>query len=157
MKIKYLFFIRNIRLVKFCALGKQDPSSNWRSRFLCGLPMHILKTSVERFLYIKNIFDKLIFKTRELKKKGMNISPRPGICSLCLLFRSVHLAKSFFSPEQIACYIGSVEKKLTAKKKRFNLVTGQNAPIFYRNDRTFFSRINIILPKRPFFLSKRHV
>jgi hypothetical protein len=35
----------------------------------------------------------------------------------------------------------SVEKKLTAKKKRFNLVTGQNAPIFYRNDPTFFSRM----------------
>lgn len=65
--------------------------------------------------YINNIFDKLIFKKFILensKTKVPNILPRPEIGSLCLLFRSVHLAKSFFfSPEQIACYIGSVEKK----------------------------------------------
>jgi len=29
MTIKYMFFMRNVRLVKFC-VWKQDPSSNWR-------------------------------------------------------------------------------------------------------------------------------
>jgi len=33
--MKYMFFIRIIRLVKLCAVWKQDPSSNWR----CKIPM----------------------------------------------------------------------------------------------------------------------
>jgi hypothetical protein len=48
-----MFFIRNIRLVKFCALWKQDASSNWR----CKILMWFTEA------YIENIFDKLIFKT----------------------------------------------------------------------------------------------
>jgi hypothetical protein len=53
--------------------------------------------------YIENIFDKLIFKTFILKnseKKCPNILPRPGSSR----------QDSLFSPEQVACYIGSVEK-----------------------------------------------
>ena len=67
--------------------------------------------------YIENIFNKVIFKTFILKnaeKKCPNILPRPGSSR----------QDSLFSPEQITCYIGSVEKNnLTAKKtKRFNLI-----------------------------------
>jgi len=50
--------------------------------------------------YIKTIFVKLIFKTFILensKEKGPNILHRHGIRSLCLLFRSAHLAKTVFS------------------------------------------------------------
>jgi hypothetical protein len=67
--------------------------------------MHILKTGVERFLYlirfteayIKNIFVRLILKIFTLENsngKGQNILPRSGICSFGLLSRPVHLAKS---------------------------------------------------------------
>ena len=33
-----MFFIRNIRLVKFCVLWKQDPWSNWRCSDCCLTP-----------------------------------------------------------------------------------------------------------------------
>ena len=78
--------------------------------------------------YIKNIFVKLIFKTFVLensKEKGSNILLRPGICSLCLLLRSAHLAKTFFSVQTnclLHCLCG--KKKLTTK--RFNLTQNQS-------------------------------
>jgi hypothetical protein len=76
--MKYLFFVRNIRLVKVCGLWKQDPSSNWRCK--------IFKWFTEA--YIKNFLVKLIFKTFTLensKKKGLHILPRPGICNFCAI------------------------------------------------------------------------
>ena len=78
-----------------------------KSSFVCESKI-CRQTGIARFLlwftdaYIKNIFIKLIFKTftfREFKKTGPNILSRSGIrtCSLCLLFRLAHLAKTVFS------------------------------------------------------------
>jgi hypothetical protein len=86
--MKYLFLVRNIRLVKVCGLWKQDPSSNWH----CKIPKWFTEAC------IKNILVKLIFKTFTLensKKKGLHIQPynnRGGlffdqIKSFRLLFR----------------------------------------------------------------------
>jgi hypothetical protein len=116
--MKYLFLVRNIRLVKVCGLWKQDPSSNWRYK--------ILKWFTEA--YIKNILVKLIFKTFTLensKKKGLHILPRPGICNFCLLFRSTHLTKTVFSVHnKLPATLALMKKNnLTEKKtKRFNLI-----------------------------------
>ena len=79
--------------------------------------------------YIKNTkyFVKLIFKifTLEIsKKKVPNILPRPVKHNLCLLFRSAHLAKTFFSVrDKLPATSALSKKKITAKKmKRFNLI-----------------------------------
>ena len=79
--------------------------------------------------YINKIFVKLIFKTFTLensKKKGPNILPDPEYVAFVYCSgRLIYSQDSIFSPVQIACYIGSVEKNnnLTAKKtKRFNLI-----------------------------------
>ena len=79
--------------------------------------------------YIKNTkyFVKLIFKifTLEIsKKKVPNILPRPVKHNLCLLFRSTHLAKTFFSVrDKLPATSALSKKKITAKKmKRFNLI-----------------------------------
>jgi hypothetical protein len=65
--------------------------------------------------YIKNSFVKLKKKDiylREFKvKKGLNILHRPGIRTLCLLFRSVHLAKTVFSVLKKLCVTSSLSKK----------------------------------------------
>ena len=133
MKIKCMFFIRNNRQVKLFAL--KDPSSNWR----CKIPMWFTGACIKNMrwkilmwftgAYIKNTkyFVKLIFKifTLEIsKKKVPNILPRPVKHNLCLLFRSTHLAKTFFSVrDKLPATSALSKKKITAKKmKRFNLI-----------------------------------
>ena len=101
MKIKYLFFIRNICLSQVLCTKSKIRRQTGVARFLCGLLVHILKTDGERFLcgllskHILKIFSSnKFFKTFTLensKKKGSDILPRPGIRSLCLLFRSAHI------------------------------------------------------------------
>ena len=101
------------------------------ARFCCGLPMHILKTGAERLLcgllkhILKLFFVKLIFKTFTLeisKKKGLNILPRPGIRSICLLFRSAHLNKTVFSFRNKLPTTSALSKKKIMQKntKRFH-------------------------------------
>ena len=79
MTIKYLFFIRNIRLVKLCApkarsdvkLALQDPCMWFIGAYIKNRRWKILMWFTEA--YIKNSFVKLIFKTFTLensKKKG---------------------------------------------------------------------------------------
>jgi len=78
--------------------------------------------------HIKIIFVKLIFKTFTLeisKKKGPNILPRPGIRNLYLLFTSSS-QDSLFSPEQIARYISSVEKKNNGEEDEKILFDAKN-------------------------------
>jgi hypothetical protein len=120
MKIKYLFFIRNIRLVKSCALWKQDPSSNWRWKILIWFILHII-----------NICSSQTFTLENSKKKGPNILLRPRIHSLCLLFRSTLLAKTVFPVRNKLPATSALSKKnyLTAKKtKRFNLIQIKSPP-----------------------------
>jgi len=113
MKIKYLFFIRNIHLFKFCSLWKQDLLSNW----CCKIFMWFTEA------YNINMFVKLIFKAFTLensKKKGPNILPRH-----CLFFQSAHLAKTVFSVPNKLPTISALLKKnnLTSKKtKRLNFI-----------------------------------
>jgi len=70
MKIKYMFLIRNIRLIKCYALWKQDLSSNWRCKIHTGA--YIKNRRWKNIMwfneaYIKNIFVKSIFKTFTLE------------------------------------------------------------------------------------------
>jgi hypothetical protein len=107
--MKYLFLVRNIRLVKVCGLWKQDPSSNWHCK--------ILKWFTEA--YIKNILVKLIFKTFTLensKKKGLHIyclDPKYVTFAYC----SVQL----ILPRQSFQYITNcLLHWLCRKRKKFN-------------------------------------
>ena len=57
MKVKYMFFIRNIRQVKLFAL--KDPSSNWR----CKIPMWFTGAYIKnRRLKILMWFNEAILK-----------------------------------------------------------------------------------------------
>jgi len=55
IKIKYMFFMRNVCLVKLC-VWKQDPSSNWRCKILIVIYW---------FIYIKNWCWKILIKFTE--------------------------------------------------------------------------------------------
>ena len=58
---------------------------------------------------------RLIFNTFPLensKKKGLNILPRPGIRSLCPLFRYAHLAKTVFSVQPKLPAMSALSKKV---------------------------------------------
>jgi hypothetical protein len=142
MNIKYLFFIRNIRLVKFCRLWKQDLLSNGH----CKILMWYTEA------YIKNSFVKLKKKDiylREFKvKKGLNILHRPGIRTHCLLFRSVHLAKTVFSVQNKLSAISSLSKKKKLRRRRRKYLIWSN-----NNRKWYGHHFKIIIELKKFNIS----
>ena len=68
--------------------------------------------------YIKNIFVKLIFKTFTLeisKKKVRLYCIEPEYVAVAFVPVGSSSQDSLSNPEQIACYIGTVEKKINGE------------------------------------------